>query len=79
MIITSFPAVLCYPVEDRIEALFSYLMTEVDMSSEAVMALMCSRPNLLGLSKPRLEQMLGFLLNNGTEKEEIIRLLQTSL
>ena len=78
-IVTAFPQVLCYPVEERIMLLFDYLSDTVGFSDTDLRNMILQRPNILGLTGGQLEQMIGFFLANGSSKEEIMRLLQTSL
>lgn len=78
-LVISFPQLLCYSVEERIQGLLDYLVESVGIPPERLRDIIRQRPTVLGLQKRQLEQMLGFLQNNGTTQEEIIRLLQTTL
>eukprot|EP00890_Picochlorum_soloecismus_P002065 jgi/Picsp_1/285/NSC_00284-R1_protein len=78
-LVTAFPQVLCYPVEERIKLLFDYLSDTVGFGHSELRNMILHRPNILGLTGSQVEQMIGFFLANGSSKEEIVRLLQTSL
>ena len=74
-----FPQILCYSVDDRMRVLMEYLVDDVGISNENVRHMVLRRPTVFGLQKGQVEQMLGFLLNNGSSKDEIIHLLETTL
>ena len=78
-LVIAFPQILCYSVEERIQDLLEYLVDSVGIPQERLRTILLQRPTVFGLQKKQLEQMLGFLLNNGSSQDEIIRLLQTSL
>lgn len=78
-LVIAFPQILCYSVEERIQDLLEYLVDSVGIPQERLRTILLQRPTVFGLQRKQLEQMLGFLLNNGTTQDEIIRLLQTSL
>jgi len=78
-IVTAFPQVLCYPVEERIMLLFDYLSDTVGFAHSDLRDMILHRPNILGLTCGQVEQMIGFFLANGSSNDEIMQLLQTSL
>ncbi|KAI8113416.1 hypothetical protein M9435_003418 [Picochlorum sp. BPE23] len=78
-LVQSFPQILCYSVDERLRLLVDYLVESVGIPQDDVRAILLKRPTLFGLQKGQLEQMLGFLLNNGTPMEDIIAMLETSL
>lgn len=78
-VVLAFPQVLCYPVDERIRDMLEYLEEEVGIPRKDVKTMLLSRPTVLGLPKKQMEQMLGFLLENGTSHEEVLALLQKSL
>lgn len=78
-LVQSFPQILCYSVDERLRLLVDYLIESVGIPQDDVRAILLKRPTLFGLQKGQLEQMLGFLLNNGTPMEDIIAMLETSL
>lgn len=78
-LVIAFPQILCYSVEERIQDLLEYLVDSVGISQESLRSILLQRPTVFGLQKKQLEQMLGFLLNNGSSQDDIIRLLQTTL
>lgn len=78
-LVIAFPQILCYSVEERIQDLLEYLVDSVGIPPENLRALVLQRPTVFGLQKKQLEQMLGFLQNNGSTQDDIVRLLQTTL
>jgi len=78
-IVKEFPQVLGYPVEARLQPLFAYLAEALQLSPAAVADLLKARPVLLGLQRESVERMVGFLIENGSSQEEILKLLETSL
>jgi hypothetical protein len=78
-LIQSFPQILCYSVDERMRVLMEYLVDDVGISNENVRQMVLRRPTVFGLQKGQVEQMLGFLLNNGSSKDEIVHLLETTL
>lgn len=78
-LVIAFPQILCYSVEERIQDLLEYLVDSVGIPQESLRSILLQRPTVFGLQKKQLEQMLGFLLNNGSSQDDIIRLLQTTL
>lgn len=79
-IILEFPQVLSYPTE-RLEGFFTYLTSPaVGLDGAAVAELVRRRPNVVGVEPANLERIVGYLVEmNGASKEEVAKLLETSL
>lgn len=75
----AFPQVLGYSVPDRLDPFFSYLEQELELSNDEIVTMIDRRPVLLGLQRVNVERLMGYLKENGSSKEEQIRLLETSL
>jgi hypothetical protein len=78
-LVISYPQILCYSVEDRIMIMLNYLVDNVGIERHDVRAMLLSRPTLLGLPSQQVEQLLSFLIENGTSQDDIINLLEKSL
>jgi len=67
-------------VEERIQDLLEYLVSdEIGCSIEQVRTMISKRPTIIGLQRSQVEQMIGFLLNNGSTQEEVVAMLESSL
>lgn len=79
-LILAFPQILSYSVEERIQDLLEYLVSdEIGCSIEQVRTMISKRPTIIGLQRSQVEQMIGFLLNNGSTQEEVVAMLESSL
>jgi len=78
-LVVDFPQMLGYPVDDRLRPLLEYLTRNLELSSTQVVDMIVRRPCLLGLQRENVERMVGFLVENGSSKDEIMKLLEFSL
>ena len=67
-LVVAFPQVLCYSAEERLEDVLEYFVHVVGISREEVKQMLLARPTILGLPRSQLEQMIGFLVENGTSE-----------
>ena len=70
---------LSYSIEERLAPFLAYLGNEIGLSEGDLTNLIQQRPVLLGLKRENVEQLVGYLVENGSSREEIVHLLQTSL
>ncbi|GAB4823312.1 hypothetical protein N2152v2_010358 [Parachlorella kessleri] len=78
-IILRHPAVLCYSVEERLKPLVEYLVGDMQLPKQQVVAALKERPHMLGLQLESMKRMVGYLAANGKGMEEIAQLLATTL
>lgn len=78
-LVLAFPQILCYSVEERLTPVLDYFVDGIGIPKDEVQRMILSRPTILGLPRGQLEQMLGFLVENGSSQEEIISLLSKTL
>jgi len=66
-------------VEERLEDVLEYFVDVVGMSRDDVKQMLLARPTILGLPRSQLEQMLGFLMEDGKSQDDIKAILANSL
>jgi hypothetical protein len=78
--ITVHPPLLCYSVPDRLQPFFAYLAgPQLGFTAAEAVSVIERRPSLVGVEVGQLEQMVGYLLESGTSREELQELLATTL
>ena len=78
-LVVSFPQLLCYSAEERLEDVLQYFVDVVGMSRDDVKQMLLARPTILGLPRSQLEQMLGCLMEDGKSQDDIKAILAKSL
>ena len=74
------PAVLAYDVESRLEPLFAYMESTFERNATEFISDIARRPSLLGLdANENAQRMVGYLLSNGSSKEEALEYLLRTL
>ena len=75
-LICKHPPVLAYDVDRRLAPLFDYL-AELGLDSDAAVASLSRRPNLLGLDPDlNMRRMVDYLMANGSSQEEALEQLR---
>lgn len=77
-LVIAFPQLLCYSVE-RVDDLLDFFVSTAGISGGEVRRMLLARPTILGLPRRQLEQIVGFLLENGSSQEDVVYMLQKSL
>jgi hypothetical protein len=79
-VITAYPPVLAFSVEERLAPLSDYLAAELGVSGEALALALARRPSLLGLSvDANLRKMVDYLKSMATPNETIAEYVLRSL
>mmetsp|Transcript_23839 Transcript_23839/g.59116 ORF Transcript_23839/g.59116 Transcript_23839/m.59116 type:complete len:225 (-) Transcript_23839:53-727(-) len=78
-LVCAHPPVLAYSVDRRLAPLFAYL-AELGLETEAVVANLTRRPNLLGLDPDQnMRKMVDYLMSAGNTQEEALTFLLKTL
>lgn len=79
-LIMSFPSVLAYDVETRLEPLFVYVEKELGITGTEFAKEVQRRPSLLGLrADENLAKMVGYLESTGSTREQVVEYLMKTL
>ena len=79
MVLTAYPAVLAFDVEERLDPLARY-MAELGVNGEGLANAIARRPSLLGLSVSKnIRLMVEYLQSTNTPQDKILEYLLTTL
>ncbi len=79
MVLTAYPAVLAFDVEERLDPLARY-MAELGVDGEGLANAIARRPSLLGLSVSKnIRLMVEYLQSTNTPQDKILEYLLTTL